>query len=292
MPTTTAPIAHRLAQQLCHVWRFQGPAIARIALRPTDRQLASRPFCGLTLWLDLARSEAHRLLYLTGERFMEDRGLIAGLVPRGGHVVDVGANVGYYALLFASLVGPKGRVTCIEPVPDNLRELERNRDANPAAPLTVIAAAAGAEPGAVRMERDLNGRIRDDGAGDIVVPVMTLDALSGPVSFVKIDVEGYEMFVLRGAQRLIRDQRPTLLVEMHPHTMPDGGGVRDVLGLLAPLYPAIRFYHLPVLGRWDRAVDRYVSGHGAVRAVDDPDALVRACDEGRVRESFWIVAGR
>ena len=61
--------------------------------------LVKRPFAGGDLFLDLARSQTQRLLWLNGERVVGERSLLASLLRPGMFVVDVGANIGYYLLM-------------------------------------------------------------------------------------------------------------------------------------------------------------------------------------------------
>jgi FkbM family methyltransferase len=89
------------------------------------------------------------LLYLKGERFLEERCLFRNLVEPGMTVVDVGANIGYYMILFRELVGERGKVVCFEPYRENLKEIRRNRDKNNFGNVSVLA--KGSEIRAVRL---------------------------------------------------------------------------------------------------------------------------------------------
>jgi FkbM family methyltransferase len=143
----------------------------------------------------------------------------------GDHFVDVGANVG----VFSTLVGtrlPGVRITAIEPFPPVRLDLERNLAENHLN-VTVVSEAVSAEPGEAVFEilgRDVLNRLSPDGdvSGDhtaIRVEVTTLDALVGadPPSLIKIDVEGSELNVLRGASRLLVEHSPVLLFEHCGH---------------------------------------------------------------------------
>jgi FkbM family methyltransferase len=74
--------------------------------------------------------------------------ILSRLVKPGDVVVDVGANIGYYSLLFSKLVGPKGKVVAIEALPKLAQILSRNLERNSATNVRVVNAAAG-EPGSV-----------------------------------------------------------------------------------------------------------------------------------------------
>jgi FkbM family methyltransferase len=128
-------------------------------------------------------------------------------LPPGGTFVDVGANVGTYAMVLARQVGSRGKVIAIEPHPVTHARLVFNRAASGAAQVTLIAAAAGPTDGELLIETDGDNL----GASHIVtgepsgrairVPSWRLqrildDAGIDHVDALKIDVEGYEDRVL------------------------------------------------------------------------------------------------
>ncbi|HKV98960.1 MAG TPA: FkbM family methyltransferase [Vicinamibacterales bacterium] len=147
--------------------------------------------------------------------------LLAELISDGDCVFDVGANVGFYTLLAASKAGPSGRVIAFEPLPDNLRILRRHLQLNDVRNVTVIEAAAGDADGTAHFAPHAHnsmGSLSDRGA--IVVDMVSLDTLaeSGKVPIpraMKIDVEGAELRVLRGAARLLERSRPIILLATH-----------------------------------------------------------------------------
>src|SRR5262249_15982394 len=145
-----------------------------------------------------------------------ERFLLRRLLRPGLKVVDVGANIGYYALLTARFIGPEGSISCFEPEPDNVGELERNVERNRLGNVRVLPIAAGEADGEVSLHPGINGKVAVDGSGSLTVPMRRLDSvLSGPVNLIKIDVEGYEGHVLAGAERLLAAHRPLLFVEVH-----------------------------------------------------------------------------
>jgi len=147
------------------------------------------------------------------------------LLRPGDCVLDVGANLGYFSLVAAELVGPAGCVHAFEPAPQVLPLLQENARLNPQANLQVHGVAVSDCCGQTRFFAAPRGRsgyssIRDLGAETSVistVPTITLDALLPqlpPVRLVKIDVEGAELRVLRGMRQLIDRDRPFLIVEV------------------------------------------------------------------------------
>jgi FkbM family methyltransferase len=145
------------------------------------------------------------------------------LVTPGSTVVDVGANVGFFTLKFASWVGERGQVIAIEPDVENFETLAAKIDAaGLERRVRLHQAAAAAEAGYVHLRRNElhpgDHRITLDGGG-IVVPAVTVDDLVGAagarsVSLVKVDVQGAEMLVLAGAKRTLAEMRPALFVEV------------------------------------------------------------------------------
>jgi FkbM family methyltransferase len=170
----------------------------------------------------------------------------AALRP-GDHAVDVGANVGCYTLLFARWVGSTGRVLALEPAPDAFDGLVRHVALNGlAAQVTALNIAASDRAGVARLAVDgfqgtnhLVAGGSDDGARSIDVRTETLDELCEreriDPALMKVDVEGAELSVLRGAAETIRrmGEGLSLFVEMHPSAWREAGvTVDDVRGEL------------------------------------------------------------
>jgi FkbM family methyltransferase len=220
-----------------------------------------------------------------------ERRLLRRLVRPGQSVADVGANIGYYALLFSEIVGPAGRIACIEPEPDNLVELRRNVEDNRLPQTDVFPVAVGASAGTVSLRAGINGSVMDDGSGEVQVPLRTLDELlvDRRVDFIKIDVEGYEGHVLDGATQLLQSQRPSLFVEIHPGFLAPPYTVDGLLDRLGALYPLVELWEIaPQATSTEKLRARYLGG--GVRRIADRHALLAACRTGRRPEPFWAVA--
>lgn len=156
---------------------------------------------------------------------------IAGrLVSEGDIVWDIGANVGLFSKAASEHAGPRGHVVVLEADEDAAALLERTtRLASPrCAGMTVVPAAVGRHCGfasfaIARRARAANaiqgyGSTQTGGTREVRrVPSTTLDALLdrfAPPDVVKIDVEGAEMEVLEGAQRLLAEVRPAIYCEV------------------------------------------------------------------------------
>lgn len=146
-------------------------------------------------------------------------GQIAPWIKRlhsGGIAVDVGACIGDTALTLSKAVGEAGMVIAIEPNPEAYECLKFNRDLL-MPNVQVVFGAVGDKQGTVRFHASPNaGASHVTDGGDI--PLNTLDNLLfdiGQVDFIKIDVEGYEPNVLRGAAKTLSKYKPDLLLEVN-----------------------------------------------------------------------------
>jgi FkbM family methyltransferase len=143
------------------------------------------------------------------------------VVAPGMVVYDVGANVGFYTLLAAHLVGDGGQVAAFEPVPRNLAFLRQHVALNGLRAVRVHDVALSDAEGTARFdlgEESSMGHLSD--RGTLEVRTTTLDAVVArgelrPPDVLKIDVEGAEARVLRGAARTLATARPTILLATH-----------------------------------------------------------------------------
>ncbi len=153
----------------------------------------------------------------------------------GDTVVDVGANVGYYTLIAASLVGPEGRVYAFEPDPRSFSLLERNVRLNGFSNVVLERKAVADQAGTLRLylapENKGDHRIyapSDEQRDWIEVEAITLDDYFGEraaeVDLVKIDTQGAELSILRGMSRILESsERLVLAMEYWPHGLRDFG---------------------------------------------------------------------
>jgi FkbM family methyltransferase len=150
-------------------------------------------------------------------------------VKKGDIVADIGANIGYYTIVLASIVGPTGRVYSFEPLPDMFETLELSIRRN-GFESRVIAhnVAISDRGGAIPMFHDstsivdygaqiVSGQDNRPGASLIEVPTGRLsDFIPDPkLDFIKIDVEGAEQIVLGGSLDLLERCHPVILSEIN-----------------------------------------------------------------------------
>ncbi len=187
---------------------------------------------GLKMWRRDIRRMDPTLLRLATE-----------FVKAGSNVWDIGANMGLFTFSAANRAGPAGSVLCIEPDIDNVRLLLRsrakmNRNANAAVEILPAAISA---PGKriskfmiaarCRASNSLEGFGESQTGGALesrLVTTYTADELlewfAAP-DFVKIDVEGAEVSLLAGAEKLLTQVRPTIAIEVDPSHSRDVAGV-------------------------------------------------------------------
>ena len=178
---------------------------------------------------------------------------LARQVQAGMTVMDIGANFGYYTLLFGSLIGPEGYIIAVEPNPEIVPKLRRTIQLNGlAGRTTLIAAAAGAADADeislfVPNGEPKNGTITASQEGIAPgsgifhkVPRVRLGgvAASRRIDLIKVDAEGAEQDIIAGMEEILRRDRPALLLEFNP------GRYRDPAAFLArlnALYARMRY---------------------------------------------------
>ena len=148
---------------------------------------------------------------------------------RPGHVVyDVGANIGFFTLAAARLVGPAGRVIAFEPVPWCAEAVGRNIELNELAQAEIRQVAVGAQSGRARLlvvgeaswshlaSTGRHADVRDEIDVDVVtIDELVADGTIPPPDVLKIDTEGAELQVLEGMRETLARHRPILVCELH-----------------------------------------------------------------------------
>ena len=163
-----------------------------------------------------------------GEEEPEVQDALVEYLRPGMTFYDVGANIGFFSLLAARIVGPFGRVVSFEADPEIAVRLRENLARNGFEQATVVQRAVWSEPTTVLFARVDSSVSPDRGLGHVVVDrnssntiavdAVALDGFLGSErqpDFIKCDVEGAEAAVFAGAENVLREKRPILLVEMH-----------------------------------------------------------------------------
>jgi FkbM family methyltransferase len=159
--------------------------------------------------------------------------LLEATLRPGGTFVDVGANVGFHSVVAALLVGPSGRVVAVEPEPESAAILRANLWRHRCGNALVHEVAASDRAGTVHLSPDPEGRSGSSlSASGIEAKAVRLDDVlaDARIGVLKVDVEGAEPLVLRGAEETIRRSRNLVaVVEFRLERHLDGSEPADVL---------------------------------------------------------------
>ena len=177
---------------------------------------------------DLPLDHAHAGLIVRGTLEPPVQEALRRLLAPGDVFYDIGANVGFFTLLGARLVGPAGRVVAFEPVPWCARAVGNNIELNEFGHAQIRAEAVGDADGVARLfvvgeaswsHLESTGR-HADVRDEIDVAVVALDSLVAagtlpPPDVLKIDTEGAELQAIEGARATIARHRPAIVCELH-----------------------------------------------------------------------------
>lgn len=156
-----------------------------------------------------------------GEYAESEMSLLANFIRPGMLVLDAGANIGAHTIFLAKTVGPQGHVLTFEPQRQVFQNLCANVALNALGNVVTFHAGIGEQAGSTLVPLpdyhiDGNfGSVSLEGEhGGETVQVMTIDQLGLPaLHFMKVDVEGMELQVLKGASKTIAANKPILYVE-------------------------------------------------------------------------------
>ena len=175
--------------------------------------------------LELGTDYVSRDIFYRHQWEPEETALLRAITPAGGTFLDVGANIGYFTLLASRWVGPSGSVYAFEPVTTTHARLLQNLALNRTANVTVVKEGASSSPGtaAIALAGDaghshlVTHESKD--ARQEAITLTTVDAFVASrkltrVDVIKIDVEGADFEVLRGAVATLQRFRPIVLMEI------------------------------------------------------------------------------
>jgi len=279
-----------------------------------SHDLVRIPFSGYELVHPAAWRKELTAYLLAGENTVPEfklmRRLLQDLPP--GAVVDVGANMGLYVLLIRSMTSAP--IVAFEPVPFLFDLMRRNILCNKFRDIDTRQQACGAHAGIIQLAAHMNAHIVSPsqeltapyGSGVFnedakaarsedrltTAPMVTLDEAMGDqiISLVKIDCEGYELEVLRGAVDILNRDRPRLFIEVHPALLHNyQSSVEELLDFLSPEYE---------MEFWDFEQARHVSKfarswrkHRPNTGLQLPhrEAFIAACTTSPLPAQLYIV---
>lgn len=217
------------------------------------------PFAGAELVHPAAWRKEFSAYLLAGENTVPEFKLLRRLCKdlQPGTIIDVGANMGLYVLLARSITSAP--IVAFEPVPFLFDLMRRNIQHNQFKNVDARRQACGAQSGEIQLAAHMNaaiipsskelntphssGVINDDALAAKTedrlakASLVTLDETLGEqtISLIKIDCEGYELEVLRGARTILERDRPKLFIEVHPALLNNcQSSIDELLDLLAP----------------------------------------------------------
>lgn len=186
--------------------------------------------------------------------------VVSSVLKNGSVAIDVGANVGWTTCILRSQVGESGKVFSFEPSPTAFPCLQDTIRANKFHNCESFNFALSDTPGTLRFMDDPNSASASHlvnavgtlGSSSIDVEVSTIDEFQKGVNLdsidlIKIDVEGFELAVLRGAQGLIASQQPDVFLEINTFTLVAYGNEnpRKLLTFLMEVYPYVYYRNQP-----------------------------------------------
>src|SRR5438128_2629287 len=211
------------------VWKMQYERFARHTSDPAFRNQIpdTIQFLNHGFKLHPSKQGVSEELYLFGAHEpLATRCYLECLSP-GDHVIDVGSNIGYYALLAAEKVGSAGRIAGFEPAPGVFEILQQNVKSSGRKNIEVFPCAIGAKSGTLEFfESEIPnwGSLFQNNSlmqtRTTTVPAKTVDEIVRDASdfhpiALRMDVEGAELMVLEGAREVVREYKPCLFIEFH-----------------------------------------------------------------------------
>jgi FkbM family methyltransferase len=189
---------------------------------------------GLTFKLDISNYVDHAYYFEIGDPGFEH---LKKMVKETWNIMDVGANIGTTALTFAQLV-PKGKVIAFEPNSTNFKRLSENASLNKTINVSLNNVGLGHKEEQVKlyviddtnpgMNRILNNSAMVNELNSEVINIKRLDDFIEKekithLDLIKIDVEGYEFNVLKGAEKILNDFKPVLFIEVNDANISQNG---------------------------------------------------------------------
>lgn len=200
------------------------------AARTLGVKTMKRSVFNYRLHLDTGDRGLSRTLFLFGKREIDHYKMLHGILEPGMQILDIGANIGYYAVMESLVIGPAGRVTAIEPMLPNIEMLKRNIELNSARNIEVVHGAVSAQTGTGQMFMSTHSNLHtfhNQGTAassldstPVDVPTFTLqDVAAGRMrpDLMRMDVEGHEVEILGQLADLVeRDvMSPMVIFETH-----------------------------------------------------------------------------
>lgn len=288
-------------------------SIIGTAARLAGQRFFEKQIYDYRMLLDLNDRGISRTLLLFGQREMEHKVMLEKVLKPGMTVLDIGANIGYYALMEMKIIGPTGTLLAVEPSPSNAKLLKRNLELNGHHGIEVRNAAVSDSSGYrtfFMSEMSNLNTFHDNGTGKLhlsgqTVEVETLTvpqvAAGRKLDLIRMDVEGHEVEVINGLLPAIEagEQAPMIIFETH---LSRYGADHDLEAPLRRLFA--QGYKVKLAGSSSERGTKLIEAKGykggapiktddvtrvVFENIADEDAIAMICREGGIRT---VLVGR
>jgi len=227
--------------------------ILHLIYKLTGKKYSIKKIFNYKMILDITDLGLSKQLIKYKEREMDHKVLLDMIIQPGDHILDIGANIGYYALMESKMIGSLGKVLAVEPSPSNILLLKKNLSLNSITNVDVVQGAISdideVKEFYLSNESNLNtfhnyGTITKHLSGD-VINVHTYNALSlfksngflERIDLIRMDVEGHEVSVLSGLLEAIINNEiaPKIIFETH---LSRYNSENDMVSVLESLFSA------------------------------------------------------
>ncbi len=219
-------LTHRIIQKLLSSPKFLGRDFLIVNLpkcfirKPKETEIVQTNF-GFKIKVNpIFDKNIENLIYQRGVYELGTVSVLQDFLTAGDVFVDVGANIGFLSLVGAKAVGKTGKVYCFEPVPSTYTILEENKRINNFQQMELHQFALGNKTEKVQIYAEDENRggasiVNHVSEKGIKIEVKKLEKinLSDKINVIKIDVEGLELDVLKGAEKILRKDQPKLIIE-------------------------------------------------------------------------------
>ena len=219
-------LTHKVIQKLLSAPKFPGrdfliERLPKWFIKPATGKLVINTTFGFKINLDpIFDKNIENVIYERGVYELGTVSVLQDFLKTGDTFVDVGANIGWLSLVGANQVGEKGNVLAFEPVPSTFDILKSNKEINNFTQITLNQFALGNKEENVTIYPEKENRggasiLNHQKNEGVKIDVKRLDNLQidSKIDVIKIDVEGFELDVLKGTAETIKKDKPKLIIE-------------------------------------------------------------------------------
>jgi len=219
-------VTHHVIQKLMHLPKFIGRDFLIVNVpkwslsKPTENEIVQTNF-GFRIKINpVFDKNIENVIYERGVYEIGTVKVLQSFLSKNDVFVDAGANIGFLSLVAAAKIGNKGQVHSFEPVPSTFDILKKNKAINNFEQIKLHSFALGNKKESVSIYAESENRggasiMNKHSTQGIEIQVERLDDIDAVqrIDVLKIDVEGYELEVLKGAENKIKKNRPKLIIE-------------------------------------------------------------------------------